>query len=113
MIEYLQHNEIKEYEAFVKISEGAYNEEESNDNQDEILITERYQHRFEAQAQSKVSMRQNSNQHFFHKQAEPFFEPEGTVTAVTMTAFQPKSRVALSFSPEPTVQNKKPSNQEE
>jgi hypothetical protein len=32
MIEYLQHNEIKEYEAFVKISEEAYNEEESNDN---------------------------------------------------------------------------------
>lgn len=32
MIEYLQHNEIKEYEAFVKKSEGAYIEEESNDN---------------------------------------------------------------------------------
>lgn len=111
MIEYLQHNEIKEYEAFVKKSEGAYIEEESNDNQDEIVITERYQHRFEAQA--RVSIRQNSNQHFFHKQAEPFFEPDGAVTTVTVTAFQPKQRFAASFSPEPTVHNKHPSHQEE
>lgn len=99
MIDYLQANEITEYEQFVQNSDR-YKEKDDEPHDDQIVITTERQHRFEPTGQARTSIRQQSHQHLFHKQETPFFEPDQPVGAVKVQQFAPKQRIGLSHSPE-------------
>jgi hypothetical protein len=57
--------------------------------------------RFDPNPTSKTSLRQNSTQHFFHKQETPFHTSQSPSGAVKVEAFQPRPRFGgFSHSPD-------------
>ena len=108
MIDYLQTNEILEYEQSMLMQSQRFKEVDDFEEIKAEMVVER-PGRFQDPAHNRQSNRQGSNQHFYHKQEDPLYynsqnqnslSPTG---AVKIGAFAPRRKFGYSLSPDHAV----------